>query len=753
MYAICNGCGHADMRVNFYIMLLHEATCQSGANNSGITPKVEIPTVEVADGSPSNDSECETFSDSESVSQRVSPSQDGLESNFRSILEGDGGKVDVPARHVEKTTLSDTESSPFPRISPPELAIPTVSSRVNSGDMLPQPPELDVPTDYKADESMDSRVNRDIFEEYGRVKSKEAAPRKVFASQDFWSTRGGTAVPVPAGHKEKAKKVTVIEKSSPFPVDRVNRESTLKGPKDFEFPPPPELDISTDSRENVSTDGCAIKKGIKLNLLSNTKGRGDMAHGPPSDGGLPSPPELDIPTGIVVNRDKSDPFLKEEDGSSSDDSECGGLGSDEPASPTDPPSEGDFGPNKKRKRKRVKRHRGGKKVRGGKRKDVENTASESSPFPRLSPPKLDIPTVSRVNRDDNDVVFPPPPKLSMSKDSIVNVDCQGLIGDGKRRPTPIGVPQPPMLDISACNRANVSTGSVKSRDMSESSSFPKPVSTDETGSEEVIPLININISRKGGVIDKLRKEERRQARKQQRAQAYIVAQQRNKEERASQQQENWRQPQPPHMRHHYPGPQGIVQVPGGSQIRPGGSISVHDGSTVSEPARQVEKTTTFTATRCTPIRQISPPKLDIPHVSKMNRASHETGSHEGIPGINLNIPKEGGFISSETFNHSEHGRLSEGKDGDDFRSTSVQDGSTDPLLVRLREVYNLQPPAVLNITPPPLPPINAQTEEERQKVARYEMWLIQQEKDIDKRLEYYEMEIGRIRHRKKVRMV
>ena len=61
------------------------------------------------------------------------------------------------------------------------------------------------------------------------------------------------------------------------------------------------------------------------------------------------------------------------------------------------------------------------------------------------------------------------------------------------------------------------------------------------------------------------------------------------------------------------------------------------------------------------------------------------------------------------------------------------------------------PPVALNMTPPPQPPDNPQTEEDRQKVMRYEMWLIQQENDINKRLKYYEMEIAKIRKQKKVR--
>ncbi len=60
------------------------------------------------------------------------------------------------------------------------------------------------------------------------------------------------------------------------------------------------------------------------------------------------------------------------------------------------------------------------------------------------------------------------------------------------------------------------------------------------------------------------------------------------------------------------------------------------------------------------------------------------------------------------------------------------------------------PPAPLSITPPPLPPDNPQTEEDRQKVARYEQWLTQQEKQINEQLQYCEKEISKLRRQKKV---
>ena len=114
VYVTCDKCGRAHTRNDFYPMMLHEATCQGGANKvpnfeaddtplTGVTPKPEMPTAEVADGPPSSDSE----SDSESASQMVPPSQGGWESSFGSTLDRDGGNTNVLARCVEK---ADAES-------------------------------------------------------------------------------------------------------------------------------------------------------------------------------------------------------------------------------------------------------------------------------------------------------------------------------------------------------------------------------------------------------------------------------------------------------------------------------------------------------------------------------------------------------------------------------------------------------------------------------------------------------------------
>ena len=282
MWVLCDECGHAKQRVSFYGVLLHEATCKLRAkkvsnlemptvkvedankitNDCGITPKLEIPAVEVADGPPSNAFEHKRLSNSESASGTLPPSQVGIENNFGSTFVRD-----VPAIHGEKT-ITDIESSPFPQISTPEMGIPTVS-RVNSGDMLPQPSELKMPTDIRADVSMNSRVNSDIFEEYGtkKIKSKVSSKEqmyvtlKAFASQDFWSTRGGSANCVPAGHLEKAKKVTVTESPQfhaiPNPKLEIPTVSTVKRDMSEENylvvpQPPPELDISDGNRMNIS---------------------------------------------------------------------------------------------------------------------------------------------------------------------------------------------------------------------------------------------------------------------------------------------------------------------------------------------------------------------------------------------------------------------------------------------------------------------------------------------------------------------
>ena len=60
------------------------------------------------------------------------------------------------------------------------------------------------------------------------------------------------------------------------------------------------------------------------------------------------------------------------------------------------------------------------------------------------------------------------------------------------------------------------------------------------------------------------------------------------------------------------------------------------------------------------------------------------------------------------------------------------------------------PPQPLNTTPPPSPPYNPQTEEDRQKVFKFEQWLDQQEQNIHQQLKYYETEISKLRKQKKV---
>ena len=59
------------------------------------------------------------------------------------------------------------------------------------------------------------------------------------------------------------------------------------------------------------------------------------------------------------------------------------------------------------------------------------------------------------------------------------------------------------------------------------------------------------------------------------------------------------------------------------------------------------------------------------------------------------------------------------------------------------------PPPVLNIPPPPAPPDSPQNEEERRQVARYELWLGQQETAINDQLKYYETEITKLRKQRK----
>ena len=141
------------------------------------------------------------------------------------------------------------------------------------------------------------------------------------------------------------------------------------------------------------------------------------------------------------------------------------------------------------------------------------------------------------------------------------------------------------------------------------------------------------------IIDKLRKEQRQHAN--------IVAEHRNK-----------------NLTNYF-----ARALPGGPHIRSTGSTPVQDGGTVCEPARNLKKTAPFSATRAVPVPQISPPKLDIPSVSSMNRhvsgslsfckpvPSHEIGSYESrgiFPNINLNNPqsskqRDSELPSSESF--------------------------------------------------------------------------------------------------------
>ena len=69
-----------------------------------------------------------------------------------------------------------------------------------------------------------------------------------------------------------------------------------------------------------------------------------------------------------------------------------------------------------------------------------------------------------------------------------------------------------------------------------------------------------------------------------------------------------------------------------------------------------------------------------------------------------------------------------------------------------QEPQSQPPPPVPQGEAPPVPPDNPQTEEDRQKVARYEQWLTQQEQAINQQLQYYEKEISKLRKQKKVRM-
>ena len=73
-----------------------------------------------------------------------------------------------------------------------------------------------------------------------------------------------------------------------------------------------------------------------------------------------------------------------------------------------------------------------------------------------------------------------------------------------------------------------------------------------------------------------------------------------------------------------------------------------------------------------------------------------------------------------------------------------------PALARPEPPSVPPPPPIQNSTPPPAPPDNPQTEEDKQKAARYEHWLSKQEADINTQLSYYEKEIAKLRKSKKV---
>ena len=61
------------------------------------------------------------------------------------------------------------------------------------------------------------------------------------------------------------------------------------------------------------------------------------------------------------------------------------------------------------------------------------------------------------------------------------------------------------------------------------------------------------------------------------------------------------------------------------------------------------------------------------------------------------------------------------------------------------------PPSQLNMTPPPCPPDNPQTDEDKAKAATYEKWLSEQDQAIEAQLNYYEKEISKLRKQRKVR--
>ena len=72
-----------------------------------------------------------------------------------------------------------------------------------------------------------------------------------------------------------------------------------------------------------------------------------------------------------------------------------------------------------------------------------------------------------------------------------------------------------------------------------------------------------------------------------------------------------------------------------------------------------------------------------------------------------------------------------------------------PALVR-PEMATPSPPEPMTLTPPPTPPENIQSDEDRQKLFEYEQWLTRQEAIFNEHLQYYEKEISKYRKTKKV---
>ena len=61
-----------------------------------------------------------------------------------------------------------------------------------------------------------------------------------------------------------------------------------------------------------------------------------------------------------------------------------------------------------------------------------------------------------------------------------------------------------------------------------------------------------------------------------------------------------------------------------------------------------------------------------------------------------------------------------------------------------------QPPPFVSLPTPPVPPDNPTTDEEKEKLAKYETWLSAQEKGIQTQLQFYETEIAKLRKQRKV---